>query len=109
VKVYIVSRKPIGRMKNQYIPPAKPLLLIRCPNTNEKLWWCDGPTIRITTIATTPPVIHHTETRFSNATSGEEKTLIRPCRTMITTNSANVWWRIDDRLVVPKLRMKFRP
>ncbi|MFZ0380205.1 MAG: hypothetical protein WCD11_03720 [Solirubrobacteraceae bacterium] len=77
MNVYIVSRKPSGRTKNQYMLPEKPVLLARCPNTHEKLWCEEGPKIRTVTITTTPPSIHQAETRFRSATKGEENTLIR--------------------------------
>src|SRR5580700_2361395 len=91
------------------MPPEKPVLLARCPNTHEKLWCEEGPKIRTATITMTPPSIHQAEIRFRSATSGEEKTLIRLCAMRIRANRMNVLCRTVDAFVVVKLRMKCRP
>jgi hypothetical protein len=36
--VYIVKRKPVGRMYHQNMPIEKPELLIRSVKTKSKLW-----------------------------------------------------------------------
>src|SRR5579864_7848502 len=99
----------MGRMKYQYMPPEKPVLLARCPKTYEALWCEEGPKIRTATITITPPSIHQAEIRFRSATSGEEKTLIRPCRRRMSANRTKVLCRPVDVLVVVKLRMKCSP
>src|ERR1700722_18878277 len=88
--------------------PEKPVLLKRCPNTQEKLWCDDGPKIRTPTITITPPSIHHAEIRFSSATRCEENTLIRLWAARMRKKRTNVWWRIAESLAVAKSTMKWR-
>ena len=88
--------------------PEKPVLLKRCPNTQEKSWCDVGPKIRTPTITITPLSIHQAEIRFSSATRCEEKTLIRLWAARMRKKRTNVWCRIDELLAVAKLRMKWR-
>ena len=73
--VYIVSRKPTGRTRNQYVPPliapsAKPELLIRSVKTKSALWWLSGTKTRIPMMISAPTTCHHTEMLLNSATTG---------------------------------------
>ena len=78
--------------------PEKPVLLMRCANTQEKLWCDEGPKIRTPTITITPPSIHQAEIRFSSETRCEEKTLIRLWTARMRKNRMNVLCRIVEVL-----------
>ena len=72
VWVYIASRKPTGRTRNQnprppVSPPSVPVSLNRSPKTKPKSWWSSGTKTSSAMITATPSRCQPTEMLFISA------------------------------------------
>ena len=88
------------------MPAPKPELLIRWPNTKEKLWRWLGTTRRITTITATPTTFHQTATRFHSEIRWLEKTFSSPLTIRMIEKIAKNTCALYVTFVEVKLKMK---